>query len=92
MTATVEVVTLTAPQLQELVQTAVCTALNRFTDEQRDRNRPLSAAQAARLARKSPAAVLHALASGSLRGQRNGKSWRVTKGDLDAWMAGGCPP
>ena len=87
----VEIVTLTKPQLAEIVQGAVAEALALFAAEQRQGMRPLSAHQAAKLARKRCATVLAAIEGGHLAASRDGKAWRIKPADLQVWADAGCP-
>ena len=73
--------------LQAMIRQAVAEAL---AAERAQDARPLSAVQAARRARVRTDRVLAALAAGSLPGERQGRAWRVSPGDLQRWIDQGC--
>lgn len=81
--ALVEVVTLPAAQLEELIARAVAKALtDRGVSSDRDM---LSATKAARLVHVRTGDLLAALANGSLKGRQRGRRWLVTAQAARAW-------
>ncbi len=91
MSRFVEVVTLTADQVRELIGEAVAKAL----DNQRRRTeasaQALSASKAARLAGCRDEHLLAALTAGALRGCRVGRRWAVLASDVAIWVSAGKP-
>ncbi len=81
--ATIEVVTLPADQLEELIARAVTKALTeRGVSSDRDL---LTATRAARLVHVRTGDLMAALADGSLKGRRRGNRWLVTAEAARAW-------
>ncbi|TVR41769.1 MAG: DNA-binding protein [Planctomycetota bacterium] len=94
----VQVVTLTSTQLQELVQGAVCDALNKFINEQRTQATAdedlLSKSQARALAKVSNERLTKALRDGELpavvrdKGRGGHHNYLVRRADVLAWAKG----
>ena len=74
--------------LQQLVADAVTEALA-ARDAAEDR--PLSANDVRRRARRRADTVLAALESGALPARREGRRWRVAPADCASWIERGCP-
>lgn len=85
------VVTIGADELRALVAEAVESALVAASRRQAAGVERLSAADAARFAKRRRALILAACASGALPAQRTGKSWSIRAADLDTWCSAGCP-
>ena len=74
--------------LAQIVQNAVNAAL---AAREAKEDRPLSAREVARRARRRMGDVCAALASGALPARRTGRAWHVAPAACSEWIAKGCP-
>lgn len=84
-------VTVPADELEALVERACARAVLDASRQAAASVERLSAATAARMAKRRRSVVLRACASGVLQAVRNGKSWSIRVSDLDTWCQAGCP-
>ena len=82
------IVVLTADELRALVEGAVRSALAARDAEE---DRPLSAREVAKRARRRMGDVCAALANGALPARRSGRAWHVRPSDCAEWITRGCP-
>lgn len=91
MNRPIEVVTLTADQVRELICEAVAKAMDGIRRSEATGAQSISANQAARLAKCRRSDLTAALVGGGLKGIRAGTRWRTTTAAVVAWNAAGRP-
>ena len=91
MSRPVEIVTLTADQIRQLIGEAVAKALDDQRRLEESDAQGLSANLAARLAKTRRETVTLALEAGTLKGQRSGRRWLTTAAAVRSWVEAGRP-
>lgn len=84
-------VSLPAADLEAMIKRACAEAVVEASRRAAASVERLSAAEAARHARRRRSVVLSACASGALPAVRSGKAWSIRASDLDAWCSACCP-
>lgn len=91
MSRALEIVTLSADQVREMIGEAVARALDECRRRELADCQGLSLNGAAKMARTRRDTVLAALETGALKGIRRGTRWSVTAASVKSWLEAGRP-